>query len=102
MPVDGAARDNTQKSRSFGYYAVWGLASVDYNVLLIASNTSLSNEDRKCALLKVIGTIQAATATSVVDKPYVSKRLVLATYASDPRLLGLNFDPRSKKNIIFN
>ncbi|KAI1174084.1 hypothetical protein F4777DRAFT_599917 [Nemania sp. FL0916] len=99
MPVDWAKRVSPQPE-SFGYYVVFAVASVDYNVLLTASNPTLSHDERKSALAKVIDAIKKAIAA--VDEAYVLKRMDLIKHASDPRLLGLNFDTRSKKDMIFN
>ncbi|KAI0151710.1 hypothetical protein GGR57DRAFT_513654 [Xylariaceae sp. FL1272] len=99
MPVDWTKRVE-DPPKEFGFYGIWAVASIEYTTLLEASNPNTSAQQRDTALAQVIEAI--AAAIRAVNQAYVSTRLSLVRHASDPRVLGLHFDPRCKKDMIFN
>ncbi|KAI1269312.1 hypothetical protein F5Y18DRAFT_439865 [Xylariaceae sp. FL1019] len=99
MPVDWTKKV-ADPPKAFGFYGIWAVTSIPYPTLLAASNPQCTPEERTTALQQVISAI--STTISSINQSYVSKRLSLVHHASDTRVLGLAFDPRSKKDMIFN
>jgi hypothetical protein len=60
--------------------------------------TAASYDDRDLAKLVPL----VKESIDVVDEDYVSRRMAMMSQAPDPRMVGVNYDPRSPETLCFN
>ncbi|KAI2631257.1 hypothetical protein GGS21DRAFT_524047 [Xylaria nigripes] len=53
-----------------------------------------------CELARLVTAVQQSV--NVVDEEYVSQRMAMMAQAPDPRMVGINYDPRSPETLAFN